>query len=108
MSGGVLITGASTGIGEATALRLDKAGFRVFAGVRKAADGEKLKAQASERLQIVEPLDVTNAEQVQAAARTVESALGGDPLTGIVNNAGIGLGGPLEAIDLDNLRQVLE
>src|SRR3954471_9098470 len=99
MSGGVLITGASTGIGEATALRLDKAGFRVFAGVRKAADGEKLRAKASERLQIVEPLDVTDSFQVAAAARAVEEALGGsDLLVGIVNNAGVGLGGPLETI----------
>jgi NAD(P)-dependent dehydrogenase (short-subunit alcohol dehydrogenase family) len=108
MSGGVLITGASTGIGEATALRLDKAGFRVFAGVRKAADGEKLRAQASERLEIVEPLDVTDADQVAAAARTVEEALGGEPLRGIVNNAGIGLGGPLETIALDDLRHGLD
>lgn len=109
MSGGVLITGASTGIGEATALRLDKAGFRVFAGVRKAADGERLKAKASDRLQIVEPLDVTDTEQVAAGARTVEEALGdSEPLRGIVNNAGIGLGGPLETIALDDLRRGLD
>src|SRR3954466_13763007 len=108
MSGGVLITGASTGIGEATALKLDEAGFRVFAGVRKEEDGEKLKAGASDRLRVIHPLDVTNAEQVAAAARQVEADLNGEPLRGIVNNAGIGSGGPLEAIDLDEFRKSLQ
>ena len=108
MSGGVVITGASTGIGEATALRLDEAGFRVFAGVRKATDGERLQAQASDRLKILHPLDVTDTEQVKAAAQQVEADLNGEPLKGVVNNAGIGSGGPLEAIDLDEFRQSLE
>jgi NAD(P)-dependent dehydrogenase (short-subunit alcohol dehydrogenase family) len=105
MSGGVLITGASTGIGEATALRLQKAGFRVFAGVRKAADGERLAAQG---VTVVHPLDVTNPEHIAAAAETVERELAGAPLRGIVNNAGIGIGGPLEALDLDDFRRTLE
>jgi NAD(P)-dependent dehydrogenase (short-subunit alcohol dehydrogenase family) len=108
MSGGVLITGASTGIGEATALRLDRAGFRVFAGVRKAEDGERLRAKGSDRLRVVEPLDVTDADQIAAAAALVEQALGGEPLRGIVNNAGIGIGGPLEGLELDDFRQTLE
>jgi NAD(P)-dependent dehydrogenase (short-subunit alcohol dehydrogenase family) len=106
--GGVLVTGASTGIGEATALRLDAMGFRVFAGVRKQDDGERLRAAASDRLRIVHPLDVTNPDQIAAAARFVERELAGEPLRGIVNNAGIGTGGPLEAIDLDEFRQALE
>jgi NAD(P)-dependent dehydrogenase (short-subunit alcohol dehydrogenase family) len=104
-TGGVLITGASTGIGEATALRLDKAGFRVFAGVRKPEDGERLRAAG---VTVVQPLDVTKAEDIAAAVRTVEGALGGSPLRGIVNNAGIGIGGPLEALDLDDFRRTLE
>jgi NAD(P)-dependent dehydrogenase (short-subunit alcohol dehydrogenase family) len=108
MSGGVLITGASTGIGEATALRLDHAGFRVFAGVRKAEDGERLAKACSGRLRIVEPLDVTKADQIAAAAALVETELGGEPLKGIVNNAGIGIGGPLEALDLDDFRRTIE
>jgi NAD(P)-dependent dehydrogenase (short-subunit alcohol dehydrogenase family) len=108
MSGGVLITGASTGIGEATAVRLDKAGFRVFAGVRKAEDGERLAKAGSSRLRIVEPLDVTQADQIAAAAALVEAELGDDPLRGIVNNAGIGIGGPLEALDLDDFRRTIE
>jgi len=108
MSGGVVITGASTGIGEATALKLDEAGFRVFAGVRKEEDGEKLKTSASDRLRVIHPLDVTKADQVKAAANQVEGELNGEPLKGVVNNAGIGSGGPLEAIDLDEFRQSLE
>src|SRR4051794_18544118 len=108
MSGGVLITGASTGIGEATALRLDGGGLRVFAGVRKAEDGDRLRAKGSERLRVVEPLDVTNDEQIAAAAARVEEELAGDPLRGIVNNAGIGISGPLEALDLDDFRRTLD
>src|SRR6267378_3285667 len=103
--GGVVITGASTGIGEATALRLHKAGFRVFAGVRKAGDGERLHASG---VTLVQPLDVTNADHIAAAVRTVEESLDGAPLSGIVNNAGIGIGGPLEAIPLDDFRRTLE
>jgi NAD(P)-dependent dehydrogenase (short-subunit alcohol dehydrogenase family) len=106
--GGVLITGASTGIGEACALRLDKAGFEVFAGVRKPEDGERLKEGASDRLRVIQPLDVSQHDQIEAAARTVEEELAGAPLRGIVNNAGIGAGGPLEAIDLDEFRRSLE
>ena len=103
--GGVLITGASTGIGEATAVRLDKAGFRVFAGVRKPEDGERLAGQG---IEVVQPLDVTKPEQVEAAAQTVEASLAGAPLVGIVNNAGIGIGGPLEALALDDFRRTIE
>jgi NAD(P)-dependent dehydrogenase (short-subunit alcohol dehydrogenase family) len=108
MSGGVLITGASTGIGEATALRLDKSGFTVFAGVRKPEDGERLQAKASKRLVVIQPLDVTDADSIESARAQVEAELGGEPLRGIVNNAGIATGGPLEAIDLDEFRQTLE
>jgi NAD(P)-dependent dehydrogenase (short-subunit alcohol dehydrogenase family) len=104
-NGGVLITGASTGIGEATALHLHKAGFRVFAGVRKPEDGEGLRAAG---VTVVQPLDVTNADDIAAAVRTVEEALDGAPLRGIVNNAGIGIGGPLEALALDDFRRTLE
>jgi len=108
MSGGVVITGASTGIGEATALKLDAAGFRVFAGVRKAEDGERLQAKASDRLRVIQPLDVADQDSIARAAAQVESELGGEPLRGVVNNAGIATGGPLEALDLDDLRSTLE
>jgi NAD(P)-dependent dehydrogenase (short-subunit alcohol dehydrogenase family) len=105
MNDAVVVTGASTGIGEATAIRLHNAGFRVFAGVRKPEDGDRLRAAG---VTVVHPLDVTKAEDVEAALRTVEKGLDGAPLRGIVNNAGIGIGGPLEALDLDDFRRTLE
>src|SRR3954468_17171768 len=103
--GAVLITGASTGIGEATALQLQKAGFRVFAGVRKPEDGDRLRAAG---VTVIQPLDVTKEDDIQAAVRTVEQALNGTPLRGIVNNAGIGIGGPLGALHLGGFRSPLE
>jgi NAD(P)-dependent dehydrogenase (short-subunit alcohol dehydrogenase family) len=104
-NGAVLITGASTGIGEATALRLQQAGFRVFAGVRKPEDGDRLRAAG---VTVIQPLDVTKPEDIEAAVKTVEEALNGSPLRGIVNNAGIGIGGPLEALELDDFRHTIE
>jgi NAD(P)-dependent dehydrogenase (short-subunit alcohol dehydrogenase family) len=105
MNGAVVVTGASTGIGEATALQLHKAGFRVFAGVRKPEDGDRLRAAG---VTVIQPFDVTKAEDVEAAVKSVEEALDGTPLRGIVNNAGIGIGGPLEALDLDDFRRTIE
>ncbi len=103
----VVITGASTGIGEACALRMDQKGWRVFAGVRKEADGDALKAKASERLTPV-ILDVTEQPTINASAETVAAAVGESGLAGLVNNAGIGVGGPLEFISIDELRRQLE
>jgi NAD(P)-dependent dehydrogenase (short-subunit alcohol dehydrogenase family) len=103
----VVITGASTGIGEACALHLDRAGWRVFAGVRREEDGLRLAAQASERLQWI-LLDVTDPPKIEAAVRQVESAVGAGGLHGLVNNAGIAIGGPLEFISLDQFRWQFE
>src|SRR3990172_10518116 len=103
----VVVTGASTGIGEACALRLDKAGWRVFAGVRKEADAQRLKQQASERLTPL-TLDVTDQAQIDAAAKTVADAVGAAGLQGVVNNAGVSINGPLEYLTSDDLRQQLE
>jgi NAD(P)-dependent dehydrogenase (short-subunit alcohol dehydrogenase family) len=105
MDGAVVITGASTGIGEATALHLQQAGFRVFAGVRKPEDGDRLRSAG---VTVLQPFDVTKPEDIQAAVETVAQALDGAPLRGIVNNAGVGIGGPLEALDLDDFRTTLE
>jgi len=103
----VVITGASTGIGRATALHLDQQGFRVFAGVRRAEDGEALRRDGSVR---IEPLllDVTDAAAIGAAAKQVDAAVGDAGLAGLVNNAGIGVGAPVEFLDLDELRRQLE
>jgi NAD(P)-dependent dehydrogenase (short-subunit alcohol dehydrogenase family) len=107
MNGGVVITGASSGIGEACALRLDELGYRVFAGVRRAEDAERLAQATSERLEPV-ILDVTDPEAIQAAARRVAEALGTEPLVGLINNAGIAVGGPLEFVPRAELRKQLE
>ncbi len=103
----VVITGASTGIGEASALELDRLGFRVFAGVRAEADGERLRRQASPRL-VPLRLDVTDAAQVAEAAQAVAAAVGPAGLAGLVNNAGVVVAGPLELLPLDALRRQLE
>ncbi|HLA84653.1 MAG TPA: SDR family NAD(P)-dependent oxidoreductase [Thermoguttaceae bacterium] len=103
----VLITGCSTGIGEACARELDRRGFRVFAGVRNEAAGERIRVGTSGRLTPV-MLDVTNADQIAAAARVVEEATGEAGLDGLVNNAGIVVPGPLEALPLEAFRRQLE
>ncbi len=103
----VLITGASTGIGRATALHLDAAGWRVFAGVRKEADVESLRAAGSERL-VPLLLDVTDAGQIDAAAERVAAEVGGTGLDGLVNNAGVSLPSPLETMPIEDFRQQVE
>lgn len=105
--GAIVVTGASSGIGEASALRLDRRGFRVFAGVRRKADGAALKKKASERLTPV-IIDVTDDKSIAAAAASVGEAVGDGGLAGLVNNAGVVAPGPLEFIPLDDLRRQLE
>ena len=103
----VVITGASTGIGEACALRLDKHGWRVFAGVRKEADGVALQEKSSDKLTPV-MIDVTDQASITAAAETVRVAVGDGGLAGLVNNAGITVNGPLEFLPPEDLRRQLE
>ncbi len=103
----VLVTGASTGIGRATALRLDADGWRVFAGVRREADGEALREAASERL-IPVMLDVTDAGQIAAVAERRESELVGAGLDGLVNNAGVAIPSPLETMPIEDFRRQIE
>ena len=106
-SGAVVVTGASTGIGRATALLLDARGYRVFAGVRKDADARELSKDGSDRLTPV-MLDVTDAEQIESARERVGEAVADQGLAGLVNNAGVGGGGPVEFMELDELRGTLE
>jgi len=103
----VLITGASTGIGNATALHLDRAGWRVFAGVRKDVDAERIDSETSDRLTPV-TIDVTDQATIDSTAKAVEAEVGSAGLGGLVNNAGIVVGGPLEHIALDDLRRQFE
>lgn len=95
----VLVTGASSGIGRASAVRLARAGWRVFGGVRSEEDAAPLHDQGVEPLR----LDVTDAEQIAAAAEAV-----GDELHGLVENAGVAVAAPLELVPLAELRRQLE
>jgi NAD(P)-dependent dehydrogenase (short-subunit alcohol dehydrogenase family) len=106
VSGAVVVTGSSTGIGRACALGLAAKGFTVYAGVRKPEDGEALVAAARGRL---EPLlvDVVNADEITAAAKRVGEETGGR-LAGLVNNAGVSVAGPVEAVTLEDYRRQME
>jgi NAD(P)-dependent dehydrogenase (short-subunit alcohol dehydrogenase family) len=106
-SGAVVVTGASTGIGRAIALLLDRNGYRVFAGVRKEADAEKLAADASDRLTPI-TIDVTDERSIAGAREIVEGTLGDEGLVGLVNNAGVGGGGPVEFMPIEDFRNTLE
>jgi NAD(P)-dependent dehydrogenase (short-subunit alcohol dehydrogenase family) len=99
-SGTVLVTGASSGIGEATALHLKELGFDAVAAVRKDEDAERLALSGLRTWR----LDVTESDQIAAA----RDELGGGPLAGLINNAGIAVAAPLEFLPLDQLRRQLE
>jgi NAD(P)-dependent dehydrogenase (short-subunit alcohol dehydrogenase family) len=101
-----LVTGASTGIGRATALHLDAAGWRVFAGVRKEDDAASLRAAGSERL-VPLMLDVTDAGQIAAASERIGGE-GEGGLDGLVNNAGVAVPGPLETLPVDDFKRQIE
>jgi NAD(P)-dependent dehydrogenase (short-subunit alcohol dehydrogenase family) len=98
--GRVIVTGGSTGIGEATALHLHGLGFSVLAGVRRNEDAERLRDRGLTPFL----LDVTVPEQLAAARAEV----GDRPLAGLVNNAGIFRSGPLEFVPIEELRQQFE
>jgi NAD(P)-dependent dehydrogenase (short-subunit alcohol dehydrogenase family) len=102
-----LVTGASTGIGEACALALDRLGWRIFAGVRDVEAGRRLAAQASSRL-VPLRLDVTDPAEIVAAAELIGKTVGDRGLDGLVNNAGIAVPGPLEFLPIADLRRQLE
>src|SRR3954462_7529738 len=103
----VVITGASTGIGWATAKLLLDRGFRVFGSVRSQADADRLKGEFGANFA---PLlfDVTDEAAVLAAAREVRGALNGETLAGLVNNAGIGVAGAVLEISADAFRRQMD
>ena len=103
----VVVTGVSTGIGWGTTKVLTEAGFHVFGSVRKEADAQRLKQEFGERFT---PLlfDVTDAEAVKRGADQVRTALKGEKLFGLVNNAGIAVSGPLLELPVDDFRTQLE
>jgi NAD(P)-dependent dehydrogenase (short-subunit alcohol dehydrogenase family) len=99
-SGTVLVTGASSGIGEATVIHLREVGFTPIAGVRKDDDAERMEGLGLRTVK----LDVTDPDGIASA----RESLGDEPLTGLVNNAGIAVAAPLEFLPIDRLRQQLE
>lgn len=103
----VVVTGVSSGIGLATAKALVGAGFRVFGSVRKDDDARRV---ASELGECFSPLvfDVTDEKAVKTAAARVRSALNGQTLAGLVNNAGIAVAGPLVYLPIADFRNQLE
>jgi NAD(P)-dependent dehydrogenase (short-subunit alcohol dehydrogenase family) len=104
----VLISGASSGIGRATALLLDQAGYRVFAGYRREADADSLRAEASDRLTPVR-LDVTDPGQIAAAVALVSDETDqGRTFAAVVGNAGIHSVCPTAYIPIDRFRAVIE
>ncbi|MCP3987159.1 MAG: SDR family oxidoreductase [bacterium] len=103
----VVVTGASSGIGAACARHLADQGFHVYATVRKEADAEDIAMLDNPRLQPLF-LDVTDADSIRSAVKTVEQEVGGAGLAGLVNNAGISVDVPLECVDLDELRHQIE
>ena len=108
MSRSVLVTGCSSGIGRATALRLASRGHRVFAGVRTAAEADELGANSGEGELVPLALDVTESDQIAQAAERIATDAGSGGLRGLVNNAGIAVPGPLEALPIDDFREQLE
>lgn len=100
----ILITGASTGIGAACALGLEKKGFRVYAGVRSETAAQALQAQAGPNLTPLQ-LEVTDPASVARAVDAIEAEGG---LGALWNNAGITVNGPMEFVPLEDLRRQLE
>src|ERR1700692_3642561 len=103
----VVMPGASTGSGWATAKLLLERGFRVFGSVRKQADADRLRGEFGANFT---PLlfDVTDEAAVLAAARQVRAALNGETLFGLVNNAGISVAGPVLELAADEFRRQME
>ena len=108
MAGNLIISGCSSGIGRACALHFASSGYRVFACVRKEADAASLRA--ADPSGNLEPLllDVTDAAQLASVAAELSGRLGQQGLAGLVNNAGVGNGGPLEFQDPDEVRHTFE
>lgn len=103
----VVVTGVSTGIGWGTAKVLLSKGFRVFGSVRKKVDADRLQAEFGVRF-VPLLMDITDAEAVHQAALKVSSMIGNKNLSGLVNNAGVVVSGPLLHLRPSEYRRQLE
>lgn len=101
----VLITGTSTGIGAACVRRQAEAGWKVYAGVRKPEDGERL-VDAIQGDVVPVQLDVTELEDITRVVARIGDEVGS--LNGLVNNAGIAVGGPVEVLSEEQWRWQME
>ena len=108
MSGSVLITGASSGIGAACAARMAELGFQVFAGVRNFADGEALTSGTVGGKITPVLIDVTDCDSIGSARDTIAACVGDSGLNGLVNNAGVVVSGPLELLSRDEMQRQLD
>jgi NAD(P)-dependent dehydrogenase (short-subunit alcohol dehydrogenase family) len=101
------ITGAATGIGMALAKKLDRMGWTVFAGVHRSSPDE-LTRDVSERMRVLR-VDVSDAEEVRAAAKEIDEAVGDRGLSLLINNAALtGAAGPLECLSIDEFKRLME
>jgi NAD(P)-dependent dehydrogenase (short-subunit alcohol dehydrogenase family) len=103
----VVVTGASTGIGYATAKTLIATGFRVFGSVRNKADAERVSKELGPNFTPM-IFDITDEQAVKNAASQVRAALAGEALAGLVNNAGISVPAPLLEVPIADFRRQLE
>jgi NAD(P)-dependent dehydrogenase (short-subunit alcohol dehydrogenase family) len=102
-----VVTGASTGIGQASVKLLLEKGFRVFGSVRKQADADRLRSQFGANFTPLS-FDITDEPAVLAAAREVRGALNGETLAGLVNNAGVAVSGPVLELPADEFRRQMD
>ena len=100
----VVVTGASAGIGAATARELARRGFHVLAGVRRGTDADAIRATNLEPIM----LDITNEAEIAALVRHIAEDLERRPLRALINNAGIGLNAPVEALPLSEWRRLFD
>lgn len=105
--GTVVVTGASTGIGAASAQYLAERGFNVFAAVRKQADADAITSRANLHLRPI-ILDITQPELINNAVQTLQECVGDNGLSALVNNAGISYDQPLECVSIAAVRHQLE
>ena len=104
----VVITGVSTGIGYSSAKILCNAGYTVYGSVRKSEDAERILDKLGDNFHPL-MLDVTDSKAILESVKKVRSDLKpGECIAGLVNNAGIALGGPVTLIDAEIFRKQFE